>query len=156
MVKTDNLNDFLSDLANAIREKEGGTDLINPQDFADKIRSLSGGGSSEGDSSSEIPEVIGLIVYEIGFGDGNYYSVCFYNQDQITDPTFEATFEDLVRQSWILNNDIAIENGRVFYRNKPLYHDCESNGFEEIPINPVLSSDKIEPRMYYIPREGVA
>lgn len=41
MAKNDNLTHYLSDLANAIREKEGSTDPINAQDFSEKIRSMS-------------------------------------------------------------------------------------------------------------------
>ncbi len=43
MSKADNLKDFLTDVANAIRAKKGSTDLINPQDFSSEIASLSGG-----------------------------------------------------------------------------------------------------------------
>jgi hypothetical protein len=43
MAKTDNLIHYLSDIANAIREKEGSTDPINAQDFSEKIKSMSGG-----------------------------------------------------------------------------------------------------------------
>lgn len=42
MAKNDNLTDFLTDVANAIREKKGTTDLINPQDFNAEIRKLAG------------------------------------------------------------------------------------------------------------------
>ena len=40
MAKNDNLKDFVTDIADAIREKKGTTDLINPQNFSDEIRSL--------------------------------------------------------------------------------------------------------------------
>lgn len=40
MSKTDNLTDFLTDVADAIREKKGTTDLINPQDFSNEIASI--------------------------------------------------------------------------------------------------------------------
>ena len=43
MSKADNLKDFLTDLADAIRLKKGSTDLINPQNFSSEIASLSGG-----------------------------------------------------------------------------------------------------------------
>lgn len=33
-------------VAGAIREKEGSSALINPQDFADRIKGLEGGGAS--------------------------------------------------------------------------------------------------------------
>ena len=44
MAKNDNLTDFLADVANAIREKKGTTDLINPQDFSAEIASIETGG----------------------------------------------------------------------------------------------------------------
>lgn len=40
MSKQDNLTDFLTDVADAIREKKGTTEKINPQNFSDEIRSL--------------------------------------------------------------------------------------------------------------------
>jgi restriction endonuclease Mrr len=40
MAKTDNLIHYLSDVANAIREKEGSTDPINAQDFSEHIRAI--------------------------------------------------------------------------------------------------------------------
>lgn len=45
MAKTNNLKDFLMDLADAIREKEGSNETINPQDFSNRIKALSGGGN---------------------------------------------------------------------------------------------------------------
>ena len=44
MAKNNNLQDFLTDVANSIRTKTGTTELINAQDFSDKILSISGGG----------------------------------------------------------------------------------------------------------------
>lgn len=40
MSKKDNLHDFFTDLANAIRKKEGSTAKINPQDMAVRIAAL--------------------------------------------------------------------------------------------------------------------
>lgn len=40
MAKNDNLTDFLTDVADAIRAKKGTTDKINPQDFASEIASI--------------------------------------------------------------------------------------------------------------------
>lgn len=45
MAKNDNLKDFLTDVADAIREKKGTEDLINPQDFSDEIKNLPSGSS---------------------------------------------------------------------------------------------------------------
>lgn len=47
MAKNNNLGDFLSDIADAIREKKGTTEPINAQDFASEIASISGGGGSD-------------------------------------------------------------------------------------------------------------
>lgn len=43
MAKNDNLKDFLTDVADAIREKKGTTGLINPQDFSNEISSIQSG-----------------------------------------------------------------------------------------------------------------
>lgn len=43
MAKTDNLGDFLTDIANSIRTKTQTTGLINAQEFSDKILSISSG-----------------------------------------------------------------------------------------------------------------
>lgn len=40
MAKTDNLIDFLEDIADGIREKKGTTDPINAQDFRSEINSI--------------------------------------------------------------------------------------------------------------------
>lgn len=44
MAKDNNIQDFLTDVADAIREKKGTTDLINPQDFSNEIASIEVGG----------------------------------------------------------------------------------------------------------------
>lgn len=65
MAKDNNLQDFLTDIADAIREKKGTTEKINPQDFATEITNLSSGGSGESsgdDSNIEYLDVSGLDV----------------------------------------------------------------------------------------------
>lgn len=49
MSKQNNLNDFLKDVADTIREKKGTDDLINPQDFSSEIANMSGSGADGGD-----------------------------------------------------------------------------------------------------------
>jgi len=55
MAKNNNLTDFLTDVANAIRSKKGTTAKINPQDFSSEIASIStgGGGGSTGGAVSK-------------------------------------------------------------------------------------------------------
>lgn len=43
MSKENNLTDFLTDVADAIREKKGTSEKINPQDFSEEIRGIEGG-----------------------------------------------------------------------------------------------------------------
>lgn len=46
MAKTDNLSDFLTDVANSIRTKTGTTEQINAQDFSAKILNIQTGGEN--------------------------------------------------------------------------------------------------------------
>lgn len=46
MAKNDNLSDFLTDIADAIRAKKGTSEHINAQDFSAEIASIKGGGGS--------------------------------------------------------------------------------------------------------------
>ena len=46
MAKNNNLQDFLTDVANSIRTKTGTTEPINAQDFSDKILNISSGGNT--------------------------------------------------------------------------------------------------------------
>lgn len=59
MAKTDNLTDFLTDVADAIREKKGTSEPINPQDFASEIASIEGG---SGDDSAIVDGILGNTV----------------------------------------------------------------------------------------------
>lgn len=57
MAKDNNLQDFLTDVADAIREKKGTTEKINPQNFAQEIANLS---SVEDTSNIEYLDISGL------------------------------------------------------------------------------------------------
>jgi hypothetical protein len=48
MSKENNLTDFLTDVADAIREKKGTSEKINPQDFSEEIRGIESGGEDIG------------------------------------------------------------------------------------------------------------
>ena len=61
MAKTDNLTDFLTDVANAIRKKKGTTGAINPQDFSSEIASIESGGGGGG------------VVTSASVSDVNFY-----------------------------------------------------------------------------------
>lgn len=61
MAKNDNLKDFLTDVANAIREKKGTTDKINPQNFSAEIASIESGG---GEVVSKAPNDVNFFDHE--------------------------------------------------------------------------------------------
>ena len=61
MATTDNLGDFLTSVANAIRSKSGSTAQINAQDFASEIKNLPSGGT-------ELPEYMSAKNFTF---DGN-------------------------------------------------------------------------------------
>lgn len=50
MAKNDNLSDFMTDIADAIRAKKGTSEPINAQDFSAEIASIEGGGGSAEDT----------------------------------------------------------------------------------------------------------
>ena len=54
MAKNNNLTDFLTDVADAIRAKKGTTAKINPQDFSSEIASIPTGGGSATTSKSSV------------------------------------------------------------------------------------------------------
>ena len=57
MSKQDNLTDFLTDVADAIREKKGTTEKINPQNFSEEIKGIESGGGDDGfNAKIEIPD----------------------------------------------------------------------------------------------------
>ena len=62
MAKTDNLTDFLTDVANAIRAKKGTSGAIAPQDFSDEIASISGGGSVDFTTTNALLDELQVAV----------------------------------------------------------------------------------------------
>lgn len=69
MAKNDNLTDFLTDVADAIREKKGTTEPINPQDFASEIASIESGGGNgwTGHADAEGLRAIGWTEEDIAY-----------------------------------------------------------------------------------------
>lgn len=60
MAKNNNLTDFLTDVANAIREKKGTASKINPQDFSSEISSIVSGGGLQ----AVLPNDVNIIDYD--------------------------------------------------------------------------------------------
>lgn len=70
MAKNDNLTDFITDVADAIRYKKNTTDKINPQDFSSEIRDIWADGSVVINQEKSI-EVIGGNSVDV-FPDSGY------------------------------------------------------------------------------------
>lgn len=63
MAKNDNLQDFLTDVADAIRAKKGTTDKINPQDFSSEIASIQSGVEPKEMKDVNFYDYDGTILY---------------------------------------------------------------------------------------------
>lgn len=92
MAKNDNLKDFLTDVADAIRQKKGTSALINPQDFSAEIASIQSGGG-----------VVEVEEKDVNFYDYDGTRVYSYTKEEYTalsaDPT-PPSHDDLVSQGW--------------------------------------------------------
>ena len=77
-MKNDNLKDFLTDVADAIREKEGSSEPINPQEFSDRIRAIQSGG---GDVDPAVPSEYTVLTYIESTGNQYIDTGFIPNQD---------------------------------------------------------------------------
>lgn len=92
MAKNNNLTDFLTDVANAIREKKGTSDPINPQNFSDEIASIEtgGGGGASAEGDVNFRDYDGTIVH-------SYTKAQFLALSALPEL---PTHEGLVAQGW--------------------------------------------------------
>ena len=100
MAKTDNLTDFLTDVANAIREKKGTTETINPQDFSSEIASIESGA------------VASASVSDVNFYDYDGIILHSYTKEQFLELSSMPelpTREGLICQGWNWTLDDAKE-----------------------------------------------
>lgn len=104
MARIDTLGNFLTDVAEAIREKEGTTETIPASEFDTRISNLSGGGSSGGKYA---PKHISFAGYK---GTDLEYELSNIDTSNIT--SFEGMFEscsainnlDLSQYGWNTSN----------------------------------------------------
>lgn len=66
MAKNNNLTDFLTDTANAIRAKKGTTAKINPQDFSSEIASIQTGTDTSDSTATADDILLGKTAYAKG------------------------------------------------------------------------------------------
>lgn len=118
MARTDNLINFLTDVANAIREKTGETDIIYARDFDTKISSISG--SSEPEITTRLPARYQEVEYIESIDYNNYIDtgVVFPNVKKVR-YEFKVKMPDNIRNQayWgcFMNGGY---NGGTLYENR--------------------------------------
>lgn len=97
MAKNNNLTDFLTDVADAIRVKRDKTDLINPQDFHDEILAIETGSSG--------PIIEGNGEYEVVFidFDGTELKKQYVNEGESATPPTPPEHEHMTFNKWVGN-----------------------------------------------------
>lgn len=107
MAKNNNLKDFLTDVANAIRTKKGTTALINPQDFSSEIASIESGGGSG--------TVGALVSNDVNFYDYDGTLLYAYTWEQacaLSELPPLPTQQGLICQGWNYTlDDIRAQRG---------------------------------------------
>ena len=100
MDKTNNLQYFLTDIADAIREKKGTSDLINAQNFADEIRNMPTSGGGEGS-----------IEY-FTYGEGTVQALAAYAQYFKIEST-SMDFKAIMPYSVAMSELVAASNAEI-------------------------------------------
>ena len=121
MGKNNNLNDFLTDIADAIRTKKGTEDPINAQDFATEISTISGGNTG---STPAIPSYTGHADAEglkaIGWTDEDiaYYQENGVNWNEEDDEWHKVTDDNKALYGVLTASNISTYKDRIVYLPK--------------------------------------
>ena len=120
MAKSDNLVDFLKDIADAIREKTEDSGLINAQNFADKIRNLSTGGGSNPNRPSWTGHADADGLKAIGWTDEDiaYYQANGVNWNEEDDDYHKVTDDNKALYGVLTANNISTYKDRIVYLPK--------------------------------------
>jgi surface protein len=116
MAKNDNLVHYLIDIANAIREKNGTSDLINAQDFAEAIKN--GGGNSGSSGWTGHADAEGLRA--IGWTDEDiaYYQANGVNWNEEDDEYHKVTDDNKALYGVLTASNISTYKDRIVYLPK--------------------------------------
>lgn len=116
MAKDNNLTDFLTDVADAIRAKKGTTEPINPQDFSAEIASIEGGGGTSmwtGHADVEGLRAIGWTDEDIA-----YYQRNGVNWDEEDDQYHLVSDDNKALYGVLTTNNISSYVDRIVYLPK--------------------------------------
>ena len=106
-MKNDNLGDFLSDIANAIREKKGTTEAINAQNFSEEIRGIESGGGGNAEIEYADETIFGKDSYKNVVIDEGVTSIgdySFYYAKNIENVTLPPTLESIGERCFAYSN----------------------------------------------------
>ena len=114
MAKTDNLGDFLTDVANAIRTKKGTSGTINAQDFSDEIASIpsGGGGGFTGHYDS-----VGLASIGWSNDEIQYYQDNGVQWDEEYDDVFKLTTSELAGDDSSTTRFLPKNTTKLFFQS---------------------------------------
>ena len=116
-----NLRKFLKDIADAIREKEGSSELLNPQDFVDHIKALQGSGGTSpsakfkwtGHADAEGLKAIGWTDEDIA-----YYQENGVNWNEEDDEWHKVTDDNKALYGVLTASNISTYKDRIVYLPK--------------------------------------
>ena len=122
MATNNNLTDLLQDVADAIREKKGTSELINPQDFAKEIKSIEGDGG--GGTTPSRPTYTGHADAEglraIGWDDDDiaYYQEHGVNWNEEDDQYHLVSDDNKALYGVLTASNISTYKERIVYLPK--------------------------------------
>lgn len=104
MAKNNNLKDFITDIANAIREKKGTTEKINPQNFSDEIRGIESGIAPCEWNDVNFYDYEGTILYSYTWDE-------FVEKNEMPPLPTHREKEGLICQEWNYTLEEILEQG---------------------------------------------
>lgn len=165
MAKNDNLQDFLTDVANAIRNKKGTSNLINPQNFSSEIESIESSSFNvelfygfwqlKKDNQTYVLKVYdtGKLDYEIYTSSPTKYTDINYtiindtiefqfvsggssDNIEITVKKFKYENDTLIDiNTNDIYNHILFSDGTLSVTENGSYGSTDSNGFNMVDVN---------------------
>ena len=117
-MKNDNLKDFLTDVADAIREKEGSSEPINPQEFSDRIRAIQSGGGGNLYGYTGHADVEGLKAIGWTDADIDYYQKYGVHWNEEYDEYYKVSDENKALYGVATDRNLSLYKEKIVYLPK--------------------------------------